>query len=148
MDISWIPLSPSVIKYVEKFALSQAEKLAAKQADGMLARVYRKIVPDKRAEKANEAFVTRFAKELDSAMDLPTLQAETYKDALDQFLCNPTVQFLLLAPLDGTTELDSALLSGIWSSIGIGGEDALPPLPADFDWARVAKRYLEAILFT
>ena len=137
MVISWIPLSPGLLKYLGKFAESQAEKLAAKQADGLLARAYRKLVPGKRLREANEAFVMRFGKELDSAMDLPTIQAEAYKKALDQFLCNTTVQSTLLAPLDGTSEFDWELFRGIWSSIGITGEDRLPVLPVDFDWEKV-----------
>jgi hypothetical protein len=42
--------------------------------------------------RANEVFVTRFGKELDGAIDLPTLTAESYREALKGLLSNWTVQ--------------------------------------------------------
>ena len=95
--------------------------------------------------KANEAFVARFIKELDSSIDLPTLYAQPYQDALASFLHNHAVQGLILAPLDGESELDSDLLQAIWAESRLAGGEPLIALPADFDWARVAKTYQHSI---
>ena len=139
MAIEWIAISTAVLPYVKKYAADRAERLATQSADGALAKIYRRIVPDEKLAKANESFVTRFGKELDSAMDLPTLSAESYEEALKAFLENPSVQDTILAPLDGRSEMDWQLLRGIWS------ESRLIDLPPDFDWAKVARTYQQYI---
>ena len=109
-------------------------------ADGLLARTYRRLVPDEKLVRANETFVSRFSKELDSAIDLATLNAEPYQLALQQFLESPTVQEVIQAPLDGQSELDWCLLRGIWD------ESHYIQLPADFDWSRLAKTYRQSVM--
>lgn len=83
MAIEWLAISAAVIPHIRKYAADRAGKLAGQYADGVLAKIYRRIVPDEKLVKANEAFVTRFSKELDSSMDLPTLQAAPYHEAPD-----------------------------------------------------------------
>ena len=83
--------------------------------------------------------MTRFSKELDSAMDLPTLLAEGYQEALKLFLSNPSVQDALLAPLDGESQLNWEVLRGTWAEL------RLIVLPGDFDWAKVARTYRESL---
>jgi hypothetical protein len=87
MAIEWVAISAAVIPFLKKYAADRCGKLA----DGVLAGVYRRIVPDEKLEKANEAFVTQFSKELDSAIELPTVQARAYQKALKRFLSNPSV---------------------------------------------------------
>ena len=145
MAIEWVAIAAAVTPYLKKYATNRAEKLAAKYTDGLLASAYRRLVPDEKLLKANEAFVTRFSKELDSAIDLPTLTAEPYDEALQLFLCNPSVQDALQAPLDGQTQLDSVLLAGIWAELRAPDGENLIELPEDFDWAKVAKVYGKTI---
>lgn len=144
MAIDWA-LSAALIAHLKKIFDSQADRAVSRQADGIVGRIYRRFVPDKHLVDANKIFVGRFAKELDSAIDLPELQMSSYQEALERFLCNPSVQDILAAPLDGTSPLDWEILKGIWESIGSAVEDRLIELPADFDWAKVAKRYAEAV---
>ena len=139
MAIEWVAISAVVGAYLRKYAAERAEKLATRYADGVFAKTYRRLVPDAKLVQANEAFVTRFGKELDSAMDLPTLLAEGYQEALKLFLSNPSVQDALVAPLDGQSELNWEVLRGTWAEL------RLIELPGDFDWAKVARTYRESI---
>jgi hypothetical protein len=136
MPIEWIAISAAVAPHVKKYAAGRADRLA----DGALARAYRRIMPDEKLMRANEAFVTRFSKELDSAADLATLNAEPYQMALQEFMANPTVQEAIQSPLDGQSEFDWKLLRGIWD------EMRLIQLPADFVWSKVAKTYRQAVM--
>src|SRR6266704_10431 len=106
MAIEWIAIAATVKPYVKDYIADRAKKIAEERADGILAGLYRKVVPDEKLVKANESFVSRFGKELDSAVDLATLNIDVYHAALKQFLCNPSVQDALLAPLDDESGLD------------------------------------------
>jgi hypothetical protein len=143
--IEWLAISAAVIPHIKTCAADRAEKLAEKSADNVLAKIYRRVVPDEKLVKANEAFVSRFGKELDSAMDLATLNAETYQEALKLFLGNPSVQDAIQAPLDGRSELNWQLLRNIWGELRTPQGEALPVLPADFDWPKVARTYGQSI---
>ncbi len=145
MLIEWAAISAAVTPHIQKYAAERAEKLAGKYADGIFAKTYRRIVPDQKLVKANQAFVTRFDDELDTAMDMPTLNAKPYEDALKLFLANPYVQDAIQAPLDGESKLDGELLRGIWSETRDEGGQQLMEPPADFDWTRVAKKYQKSI---
>lgn len=145
MVIEWAAISGAVTPRIKKYAADRAEKLATKYADGLLAKAYRRIVPDEKLVKTNEAFVLRFSKELDSAMDLPSLNAQPYQDALKVFLSNAYVQDAIQAPLDGDSRLDAEVLRGIWSESRTKDGQHLIELPADFDWLRVATTYHQAI---
>src|SRR4051794_27593849 len=101
MLIAWAAISAAVIPYIQKYACERAEKLASKYADHLLANMYRRIVPDEKLVKANEAFVMNFDEELDLAIEVPTLSAKAYEDALKVFLRNAYVQDTIQAPLDG-----------------------------------------------
>ena len=140
--IEWAAIAAAVAPYLKDYAKDRAKKLAAEQADGALSKLYARLVPNKTLTQVNQAFATRFGKELDSSIELPTLQAKPYADALVQFLKNPTVQDLIQAPLDGDTAPDPQLLSAIWDELG------LIPLPEEFNWpklARVHKKSIEAL---
>ena len=139
MAIEWVAISAAVIPFLRKYASDWAVKLATKSADSALEKLYRCVIPDEKLVKINEAFVSRFSKELDSAMDLPTLTADAYRDALKEFLLNPSVQDALQAPLDGESELDWDQLCRFWSGF------RFITLPEDFDWARVARTYGQSI---
>ncbi|MGA2267492.1 MAG: hypothetical protein ABSH44_03380 [Bryobacteraceae bacterium] len=78
-------------------------------------------------------------------MDLPTLHDVPYQEALQLFLGNPSVQDALQSPLDGESELDWELLRGIWNESRTPDGQRLIELPADFDWAKVAKTYRQSI---
>jgi len=82
MPIEWLAVSAAVTPHLKQYLQGRAEKLAAAKADSTLASLYRRIVPDHRLLAANEAFLTRFSKELDYTTDLPTLTADSYQDAL------------------------------------------------------------------
>jgi len=145
MAIEWAVISASVIPHIKKYLADRVEKLADGSADAVLAKMYRRIVPDEKLIKANEAFVTRFSRELDYCMDLPTLHAAPYHEALRHFLGNPSVQDALQSPLDAESELDWKLLRGIWNEVHTPDGQRLIELPAEFDWAKVAKTYRQSI---
>jgi hypothetical protein len=145
MPLDWIAIAPKVLPFLKKYADELSNKLMSKSADVTLEKTQRLILTDKNIAQANEAFVTRFTKELDSSIDLPTLNAKPYQDALQSFLCNPNVQHAILAPLDEQSKLDALLLDAIWrESRTILGEPLIS-LPADFNWAKVARTYQQAI---
>jgi predicted NACHT family NTPase len=145
MAIEWLAISAAVIPHIRKYAADRAAKLAGQYADGVLAKIYRRVVPDEKLVKANEAFVTRFSKELDSSMDLPTLHGAPYQEALQLLLGNPSVQDALQSPLDGESELDWELLRGIWNELRTPDGQRLIEVPAEFDWVKVAKTYRQSI---
>jgi GTPase SAR1 family protein len=133
--IELVAVLAAVSPHIKDYAASRADKIA----DGLLARAFRWIVPDEKLLKANEIFVMRFGKELDSTMDLSTLTAREYQAALETLLANATAQDVLMAPLDGRSELDWRLLRGLWD------EMSLIPLPSEFDWPKVSRTYGQAI---
>jgi hypothetical protein len=101
MVIEWAMISGVAVPHIKEFARNAGVKLAAKYSDGLFAEAYRRVVPDAKLVKANEAFVQRFSDELGSAMDLPTLNAAPYASALAAFLSNESVQSVLHAPQKG-----------------------------------------------
>jgi len=133
--IAWIAISAVVIPHLKKYAANRADKLA----DHVLAKTYKRLVPDEKLAKANQTFVVRFGKELDSAIDLATLNTAVYQQAVETFLSNPSVQDVLQAPLDGQSDLDWELLRGIWREL------RLIPLPSDFEWLRISKTYRQSL---
>ena len=110
MPIEWAAVSAVLLPHVTKYAREMGIKLASTYSDGVLSKLYRSIVPEEKLVQANQAFVLRFGKELDYAIDLPTISAEVYKTALAVFLRNDSVQDALQAPLDGQSDLDWQLL--------------------------------------
>ncbi len=139
MPFDVMSISTSIFPFLKALASGLAEKLATRYADKSLADTYRLLVPDQKLLKANQAFVSRFSKELDSSVDLETLNGEAYRTALESFLKNPTVQEEIQLPLDGQSGLDWKLLSGIWAEL------MLIPLPDEFSWDRVARTYKQTI---
>jgi hypothetical protein len=137
--VEWIAISSLLTPFLTEYAKTRAAKLAEHQADGLIAKAWQRIVPGRKLIAANEAFVTRFGKTLDSAIDLPTLTANAYQAALAAFLKNPSAQDLILAPLDGESALDYQLLRGIWA------EHHLIALPGEFSWPALARTYSQAI---
>ena len=113
--LEWAAISAAAIPHIRKYAADRVEKLASEYADGLFAKTYRRIVPDEKLVKANEAFVANFSNELDSSMDLPSLSEQAYQDALKDFIANPYVQDAIQAPLDGECKLDVQMLSATWS---------------------------------
>src|SRR3954453_7528019 len=144
MPVEWVSISAAVIPFVRKYAAETAAKLAAKSTDHMLANTYRRLLPDDRLLKANEAFLDRFRKELTYTADLPTINAEAYSQALRSFLSNDIVQDELQRPLDGQSSIDWELLRGIWAESG-DANGPLISLPDDFDWKKLALMYQVAL---
>ncbi len=143
MPLDPIAIAAAVLPSVTKFAADRVKKLAENEADGKLAALYNRLLPDEKLRKINETFANRFTKELESAMDLPTLQADSYARALTEFLKNPSVQDEIAKPLDGITAVDARLLSGIWAETRLDGR-SLILLPEDFDWEKVAKLHAKS----
>ena len=141
MPIEWVAIAAALSPYLKKYAAERAEKLAATYADGAFASLYRRVVPDEKLQTVKRVFVTRFSKELDSVIDLPTLTADHYQETLQLFLCNPSAQDALQGPLDGHTALDGELLADIWAEFRTNKGENLIELPEDFDWPSVAKKY-------
>jgi GTPase SAR1 family protein len=143
--IEWVVISAAVTPHIKKYVTEKAAKLAKESTNSTLAKIYRRHVPSEKLVKATEAFVIRFSKELDSAADLPTLTLPAYRDALKTFLCDPDVLEALETPLDSQSELNRELLSSRWRYLRMSDGNPLIDLPSDFDWARLGKRYLEAL---
>lgn len=136
MILAWEPISAAVAPYLGKYIAERVGKIA----DHTFGSALERIASDKTALKANELFVARFSEELDRSIDIPTLQAEPYSEDLKRFLVNPSVQDIVIAPLDGTSDLNWQLLDGIWN------ESELMALPEDFDWATLAKVYRKTLV--
>ena len=139
--MDWLSVSVVVLPYIREYAKERAAKLARALGAAEIAKALDRILPEGKLVKANEAFVSRFSKELDSAIDLGTLTSGPYQSALKSFLSNPSVQETLQAPLDGFSELNWELLRGIWGELRTPDRQHLIQLPSDFDWARIAKTY-------
>jgi GTPase SAR1 family protein len=142
VPIDWVAISAAIAPYIKKYASSRVGKIASQQIDTALARAMR---PEHRLVIANDIFVSRFGKELESAIDLETLTKDSYQRALAAFLANPSVQDVLLGTLDGHSELDWQLLRGIWSEFRTSNGERIIELPADFDWKRVGNTYAPAL---
>jgi len=135
MPIEWATISAVVLPFLKDYIRDRAKQLARQKLDD----TFKNITTKDTLTKLNETFTDRFSKELDSAIDLPTLEAEPYQQALKAFLRNHAVQDLLQAPLDGQSPVDWKLLRGTWEEFYLPGGEQLIPLPEDFDWAKVAK---------
>lgn len=143
--IEWLVISAALAPHIKRYVATRAEKLAAKSADNVLLRIYQRLIPEEKIVRANEAFVVQFAHELNSAVDLATLEAESYQEALKTFLGNPSVQDALLAPLDAQSKLDWELLRGFWGELRAPRGEGVAVLPANFDWASVANNFEQSI---
>ena len=97
MPIEWATISAVVLPFLKDYIRDRAKQLARQKLDD----TFKNITTKDTLTKLNETFTDRFSKELDSAIDLPTLEAEPYQQALKAFLRNHAVQDLLQAPLDG-----------------------------------------------
>lgn len=106
-------IAAGVLPHIKKYAEDTATKLATQHSNTILATAYRNIVPDAMLVRANEAFVLRFSKELDYTMDLATLTASAYQEAIATFLRHDAVQDALQVPLDGQSDIDWNLLRSI-----------------------------------
>lgn len=145
MLIEWAAVSAAIVPQIKKYAAERAIKLGRDYSDSKLAQLYKRVIPDQKLVKAVEAFVLRFDKELDSAADVPTLTVPAYRSALEVFLSDPDVLETLETPLDAKSDLDWDFLSRRWTYLKSNNGESLISLPADFDWAKLAKRYCEAV---
>ena len=141
MPIEWLTIATVLSPFLKDYAAHLTKSLAQESADGILGGLYSRFVPSEKLQLANESFVNRFSRELDSVIDLPTLSAASYQEALLLFLRNPSVQDALQRPLDGHSELDSGWMAGVWAELPAQDGNRLIELPEDFDWAGVAKKY-------
>ncbi|MDA1313167.1 MAG: HEAT repeat domain-containing protein [Acidobacteria bacterium] len=141
MPIDWITIAAVVTPFLKAYIADRARQLAKQKLDD----TFKAVTTKDTLTKLNEAFTLRFGKELDSVIDLPTLAAEPYREALEAFLQNHSVQDVLQAPLDGQSPVDWKLLRGTWDEFYLPGGERLITLPEDFDWAKVAKLYAKAV---
>ena len=91
MPIEWLTIATVLSPFLKDYAAHLTKSLAQESADGILGGLYSRFVPSEKLQLANESFVNRFSRELDSVIDLPTLSAASYQEALLLFLRNPSV---------------------------------------------------------
>jgi hypothetical protein len=80
--LEWAVISATVAPHVKRYVTEKAAKLAAGHVDSAAAKLYKRLMPDKKLQKAVEAFVAAFDKELRSTIENPTLTANTAVSAL------------------------------------------------------------------
>ncbi|MCF4969036.1 NTPase [Nostoc sp. CMAA1605] len=91
------------------------------------------------AGKALKEFLQLMQQELEDA-ELEETELQTYNQTLKQFLSHKSVRQILGKPfLPDCHTLDFQILTKIWY------EMKLPNLPQEFDWERLAKRYLKKV---
>ena len=145
MVIEWATISGVVLPALKKYASERAKKLESQCVDEGLSKLYQEIVGEKVLSAANNLFLARFNEELDRVVDLPTLNTSLYREALQKFLSNPSVQDIIQAPLDGESDLDWKLLDSIWKEITTKQRTQIAPLPVEFDWPSLARMYKKGI---
>jgi len=64
MLLEWAVISAAVTPHIKKYVTEKSAKLASGYADSATAKLYKRLVPDQKLQKAVEAFVTAFDKEL------------------------------------------------------------------------------------
>ena len=137
MPIEWAMISGAVTAFAHKYL----EHRLSDFADGHLKLPGQSEI----LKRANQAFIDRFSKELDSLIDLPTITEEAYRAALQTFLLNPAVQDKLADTLDGWSDLDWVSLKASWDTMfDLEGNPPIT-LPADFDWPKLATTYHDTL---
>lgn len=141
MPLEWAAIAAAVTPHIKKYVTEKTTKLASGYADSKIAKLYRRLMPDQKLEKAVESFVVAFDKELRSSMENPTLTYPAYQDALKVFLADPDVLEALEKPLDAQSELDWEPLKRRWTYLFDSKDQRLIDLPQEFDWDDLAMRY-------
>nr|NMG09376.1 NTPase [Brasilonema sp. UFV-L1] len=91
------------------------------------------------AGKALKEFLSLVQQELQDA-DIPDNQVRDYNKPLEKFLNEKRVKEILGTPFqDECNALDTRNLQHIWY------EENLLPLPNDFDWTKLGKRYVKKV---
>ncbi|MBD2502734.1 HEAT repeat domain-containing protein [Anabaena azotica FACHB-119] len=91
------------------------------------------------AGTALKEFLQLMQQELEDA-DLEEAELQKYTRPLSIFIHNKTLQNILSLPFKPDCQVINAQsLAKVWY------ENNLPPLPQDFDWERLAKRYLKKV---
>ena len=103
--LEWAVISAAVAPHIKKYITEKSAKLASGYADSTAAKLYKRLMPDQKLQKAVESFVSAFDKELRSTIQNPTLTAAAYADALKIFLSDYDVLEALEKPLDAQSEL-------------------------------------------
>src|SRR5579864_2512478 len=139
--LEWTVISAAVAPHIKKYVTEKAAKLASGYADSTAAKLYKRLMPDQKLQKAVESFVAAFDKELRSTIQNPTLTGSAYPDALKIFLADYDVLEALEKPLDAQSELDWDLLKRRWTYLLDCKSQRLIDLPQEFDWEELATRY-------
>jgi hypothetical protein len=139
--LEWAVISAAVAPHIKKYVTEKAAKLASGYADSAAAKLYKRLMPDQKLQKAVESFVAAFDKELRSTIQNPTLTGPAYPDALKVFLADFDVLEALEKPLDAQSELDWDLLKRRWTYLLDSKGRHLIDLPMEFDWDELATRY-------
>jgi GTPase SAR1 family protein len=142
--LEWAVISATVAPHVKRYVTEKAAKLAAGHVDSAAAKLYKRLMPDKKLQKAVEAFVAAFDKELRSTIENPTLTGSFFP-ALKIFLTDHDVLEALEKPLDAQTELDWDLLKRRWTYLLDASGHHLIALPQEFDWEELAARYVKSL---
>src|SRR5579864_901581 len=143
--LEWTVISAAVAPYIKKYVTEKAAKLASGYADSTAAKLYKRLMPDEKLQKAVESFVAAFDKELRSTIQNPTLTGAAYHDALKIFLADYDVLEALEKPLDAQSELDWNLLKRRWTYLLDAKGQRLIDLPQEFDWDDLATRYAKSL---
>ncbi len=139
--LEWAVISAAVAPHIKKYVTEKAAKLASGYADSAAAKLYKRLMPDQKLQKAVESFVAAFDKELRSTIQNHTLTGPAYPAALKIFLADYDVLEALEKPLDAQSELDWDLLKRRWTYLLDSNGQHLIDLPQEFDWDELATRY-------
>lgn len=139
--LEWAVISAAAAPHIKKYVTEKTAKLASGYADSAAAKLYKRLMPDQKLQKAVESFVAAFDKELRSTIQNPTLTGPAYPEALKIFLADYNVLEALEKPLDAQSELDWDLLKRRWSYLLDSKGQRLIDLPEEFDWDELASRY-------
>lgn len=137
MPIEWVMISGAVMGFARKYL----EHRLSDYADANL----RLPGQTEILKKANQAFVDRFSRELDSVIDLPTVTEDSYQRALQTFLSHTEVQDKLAETLDGWSDLDWVSLKTHWDTLTDSSGNPMISLPGEFDWPALATTYHNAL---
>ena len=76
--LEWAVISAAVAPHIKKYVTEKTAKLASGYADSTAAKLYKRLVPDQKLQKAVESFLAAFDKELRSTIQNPTLSGQAY----------------------------------------------------------------------
>jgi len=126
----------------EDLAKDAAKDWAKDLLKGIPGNILQQLKPediDIAAGKALKEFLQLMQQELEDA-DLEETELQKYNQSLKRFLTNKPIQIILGEPFQPNCQsLEAKVLANTWYEMN------LPKLPQEFDWERLAKRYLKKV---